>query len=402
MEDASGLIARQYESWAYPPPFPDIKARLDTGYVQMGDPALYSAALWPEGRPRDRLRILVAGCGTVQAAVLAYTNPHCEVTGVDLSEASLAHERFLQDRHGLSNLRLYCGDLRDVAKIGRDFDFIISTGVLHHMTNPGAGLRALSETLAPNGVFVGMVYAATRRTGVYMIQDALRRMGVAADAAGVAFTREVLASLPQGHFVHRYLEVAGELQHDAALVDTFLNPQDRAYTVPQVFDFIESNGLAFQHWVEPSWYYPEGALAPGSALAERLLQLPLRDQWAAVEMLTASIATHVFMARPAALDPSIYLLDFNSDEAMGYAPLCAPGIQRTGPSHYQRGSIQMQLGPAEQALFENANGRRTLADLLSHPQLARLRDRDAFGRAVTAHLWKLGHLMVSKAPKHRS
>lgn len=402
MEDASGLIARQYEAWAYPPPFPDIKEKLDTGYVQMGDPALYSVALWPDGRPRERLRILVAGCGTVQAAVLAYTNRNCEVTGVDLSEASLAHERFLQDRHGLTNLRLYRGDLRDVAKIGTDFDFVISTGVLHHMSDPGAGLRELRSVLAPTGVFVGMVYAATRRTGVYMMQDALKRMGVTADAAGVAFTREVLASLPPGHFVQRYLEVADELQHDAALVDTFLNPQDRAYTVPQLLDFIESNGLAFQHWIEPSWYYPEGAFAPGTALTDRLMQLPMREQWAAVEMLTAGIATHVFIARPDTLDASTYRIDFDSEEAMGYVPLTAPGIQRTGPSHYQRGSMPMQLGPAEQALFENANGRRTLAELLTHSQLARLQDQEPFGRAVIAHLWKLGHLMVSKGTNRKS
>jgi hypothetical protein len=115
-------------------------------------------------------------------------------------------------------------------------------------------------------------------------------------------------------------------------------------------------------------------------------------------MLTAAIATHVFIARPTALDPSAYLLDFNSAEALGYVPQIAPGIQRTGPASYERRPLQFQLGPAEQALFENANGRRTLTDLLTHAQLARLPDRDVFGRAVMSHLWKLGHLMVSKTP----
>ncbi len=398
MEDVSGLIARQYEAWAYPPPFPDIVAKLDTGYVQMGDPALYSPALWPDGRPRERLNILVAGCGTVQAAVLAFTNRGCDVVGVDLSEASLAHERFLQDRHKLTNLRLYQGDLRDAAKIGRDFDLIVSTGVLHHMSDPGEGLRALSSVLAPHGAFVGMVYAATRRTGVYMIQDALKRMGVGADPAGVAFTRRLLAGLPQGHFVNRYIEVAAELQHDAALADTFLNPQDRAYTVPELFDFIESNGLAFQSWVEPSWYYPEGAFAADSPIGRRLAPLSLRDQWAAVEMLTAGVATHVFIARPDTLDASAYRLDFSSEAALDYALKSAPGILRTSSSRYQRGTMQLQLGPAEQAIFENADGRRTLRDLLAHPHLASLPDRDMFGRAVVNHLWKLGHLMVSRKP----
>jgi hypothetical protein len=48
-EDVSGLIAHRCEAWAYPPLFPDIAAKLDTGCVQTGDPALDSLALWPEG-----------------------------------------------------------------------------------------------------------------------------------------------------------------------------------------------------------------------------------------------------------------------------------------------------------------------------------------------------------------
>ena len=64
--------------------------------------------------------------------------------------------------------------------------------------------------------------------------------------------------------------------------------------------------------------------------------------------------------------------------------------------------MPLQLGAAEQALFENADGRRTLADLLTHPTLMRLHDREAFGRAVIAHLWKLGHLMVSRGTTRRS
>lgn len=397
MENAAHLIARQYEAWSYPPPFPDIAAQLERGYVQMGDPALYSPALWPEGRPRQDLKVLVAGCGTVQAAVLAYTNRGCQVAGVDVSEASLAHERFLQDRHQLSNLTLYKGDLQDVHQIGRDFDVIFATGVLHHLADPDAGLRALASVLAPHGVLVGMVYGATRRAGVYMVQDALRRLGVKQDAAGVAFVRRLLAELPPGHFVRRYLEVSGELKHDAALVDTFLNPQDRAYTVPEVLAFIERCGLVFQSWVEPSWYWPEGNLPPNSETDRRVRALPDKEQWAVVEMLTAAIATHVFYCRPATLERQVYDLDFMGADALSYAPKAAPGILRKG-SGYARGVMDFQLGPAEQELFEACDGRRSMAELLSLPALASRPNKESFGRAFMAHLWKLGHLMVSRHP----
>ena len=65
---------------------------------------------------------MVAGCGTVQAAYTAYMNREDEVVGIDLSEASLAHERFLQERHGLENVRLFKGDLLEVGSVDTRFD----------------------------------------------------------------------------------------------------------------------------------------------------------------------------------------------------------------------------------------------------------------------------------------
>src|SRR5438309_686557 len=115
MEDVTNLVARQYEEFAYPQPFNDLAEQIGKGYYQLGDPALYGPALWPRGRPEQPLDILVAGCGTVQAAYTAYMNPGDAVVGIDLSEASLAHERLLQERHGLANLKLFKGDLLDLA-----------------------------------------------------------------------------------------------------------------------------------------------------------------------------------------------------------------------------------------------------------------------------------------------
>src|ERR1043166_2201966 len=122
MEDVSTLVARQYEAFAYPEPFADLSEEIAKGYYEIGDPALYGPVLWPRGRPKRRLSILVAGCGTVQAAYAAYMNPEDEVVGLDLSHSSLAHERFLQERHGLANLKLFRGDLLEVGELDGTFD----------------------------------------------------------------------------------------------------------------------------------------------------------------------------------------------------------------------------------------------------------------------------------------
>src|SRR5205085_9752158 len=163
MKDVSTLVARQYEAFASPEPFADLTEEIGRGYFQFGDPALYEPVLWPRGRPQQRLKILIAGCGTIQAAYTAYMNREDEVIGIDLSEASLAHERFLQERHGLSNLKLFKGNLLEVGSLGERFDVILCTGVLHHMADPLAGLAARRDVLAPDGVMVLMLYGQSVR-----------------------------------------------------------------------------------------------------------------------------------------------------------------------------------------------------------------------------------------------
>lgn len=411
MDDVSTLVARQYEAYAYPEPFADLAAKVAEGYNELGNPADYAGLLWPRGRPRGPLKLLAAGCGTVQAAYLAYTNRDAEVWGVDLSEASLAHERHLQDRHGLTNLHLFRGDLREVHELGQAFDAIVCSGVLHHLGDPDEGLRALAGVLAPGGAMTLMLYGATARTGVYMLQDALRRLKVPQDGAGVAFARRLVEQLPAQHFVRWYTGAAAELRHDAAFVDTFLHPQDRAYTVPQVLDFLERNGLAFGGWVDNAHYHADFALARFSPdVRNAVAALPSREQWAVVEMLTLELGMHVFVARHAADGATaVHAEDLQAEGWERLVPHHAPGLRRAAPSapgafaYVRGGGAPMHLGQGQAALLEAADGSRRIADLLMLPVLAPVPQpqRGPLVREFLALMWRLGHVILSREPARR-
>lgn len=395
MEDVSTLVARQYESYAYPEPFADLAEQVGKGYFELGDPALYAPVLWPRGRPQRRLRILVAGCGTVQAAYIAYMNPEEEVFGIDLSEASLAHERFLQERHALSNLKLFKGNLLEVAELRATFDVILCTGVLHHMQDPGAGLAALRDVLVPDGVMALMLYGQTVRLGVYMLQDALQRIGVEQSAAGIAEVRRILAELPPRHHAQDYIRAAKELEHDTAIVDTFLHPQDRAYTVPQVFELLQSAGIEFQNWVDTNVYWRNGAWGPDSAIAAAVDPLPRREHWAAVEMLRQAAGMHVFTARHRGAAGAE--VDFDGGDWGSFVPHLAPGFSRVGPGLNKRGPYELRCSELEQFVLDGADGKRTIAEIISVPALADFSqdERDEFARRYFEHLWKLGHMMIA-------
>jgi SAM-dependent methyltransferase len=394
MEDVSKLVARQYEAFAYPEPFGDLTEQVRRGYYQFGDPALYGPVLWPRGRPEGPLRILVAGCGTVQAAYTAYMNRDDDVVGLDLSEASLAHERFLQERHGLGNLKLFRGDLLEAELLGGRFDLILCTGVLHHMADPAAGLVALRDVLAPGGVMVLMLYGRTVRTGVYMLQDAFRRIGIAQDAAGVAEVRRILAELPKRHYAQDYIRAAAELKHDSAVVDTFLHPQDRAYTVPELFALVGGAGFKFQNWVDNFPYWRNGAWGPETAIAAAVDPLAPSEHWAAVEMLQQTAGMHMFTVRHVGED--VPVVDFERGEWRRFVPYPAPGLARTGPGLFQRGAYQLRCTELEQFVLDGADGTRTIGEIIDVPALEQIarEERDEFARRYFEHLWKLGHVMI--------
>jgi SAM-dependent methyltransferase len=396
MEDVSNLVARQYEAFAYPEPFADLAEEIGKGYYQLGDPALYGPVLWPRGRPDRQLRILVAGCGTVQAAYTAYMSQNDEVVGIDLSEASLAHERLLQERHGLSNLKLFKGDLLEVGSLGSQFDVILCTGVLHHMADPGSGLAALRDALAPSGVMVVMLYGQTVRTGVYMLQDAFRRMHIQQTPGGVAEVRRILAELPRRHYAQDYINAATELRHDAAVVDTFLHPQDRSYTVPQLLELVQAAGLAFQNWVDNHLYWRNALWGPDTAIASAVDPLPPREHWAAVEMLSQMAGLHSFTVRHSRAD--VATVDFEAGDWRSFVPHHAPGLSRKAAGLFVRGPYELRCTELEQFVLDGADGMRTIREIIEVPALEEIpaEQRDEFARRYFEHLWKLGHVMIAQ------
>jgi 2-polyprenyl-3-methyl-5-hydroxy-6-metoxy-1,4-benzoquinol methylase len=121
--------------------------------------------------------ILIAGCGANQAAYYAVRHPKSKILAIDLSESSLAHQEKLKQKHGLKNLTLLKYDLTKVEELEKDFDFITSTGVLHHLPNPDVGLKALKRVLRKDGVINLMLYGRSLRLGVYVMQEFFKLLG---------------------------------------------------------------------------------------------------------------------------------------------------------------------------------------------------------------------------------
>ena len=97
-QQGGDAISDFYDRHPYPPPIDDLDA--DTGAWHDGvRRRVEHARLWPTLRYRDDHTILVAGCGTSQAARYAVRYPNARIVGIDVSPTSIAATRRLIERH---------------------------------------------------------------------------------------------------------------------------------------------------------------------------------------------------------------------------------------------------------------------------------------------------------------
>jgi SAM-dependent methyltransferase len=118
-----------YESHPYPAPLRDLDRHREL-YRDPDRRRAWSLLLWPTQKPQANREILVAGCGTSQAAIHALREPDARITAIDISENSLRHTRELQRKYALRNLDLHRLAIEEVGELGRSFDQIVCTGVL--------------------------------------------------------------------------------------------------------------------------------------------------------------------------------------------------------------------------------------------------------------------------------
>lgn len=357
----SDVVSSQYERWVYPEPILDI-GRWLVGNWQWFDPIHAHLLFWPDRDYRPDLEVLVAGCGTNQAAVLAYTNPGARITAIDVSGASLDHHRYLKERYGMKNLDIHRLPIEDVASLGRDFDLIISTGVLHHLADPKLGMKALAECLRLDGVAAIMVYARYGRVGVEMMQGLFRDMGLRQNDTSLLMVREALAELPANHPVRSYLDVAPDLRFDSGLVDTFLHGRDRSYTIEDCFDLVESSGLVFQDMFLKSPYHPPAQTT--GAFWHAISGLSRKAQWSAMERINFRNGCHFFTACHPSRPKSAYDIDFDSVNAASYVPVFRYRCSVDG-GRVHRNDWSMPLAEDRRGLVHLVDGKRSIAEISS-------------------------------------
>ena len=375
--DTGDPVCEFYTDHPYPPPVENLDRVRDEWRDENSGENRRRAEyhlFWPDQSYRDDLEILVAGCGTWQAAKYALCHPGARVTGIDVSTTSLDHTERLSKKYNLTNLETRRLAIENAADLGRRFDLIVCTGVLHHLADPDEGLAALRSVLASEGAMYLMVYAPYGRTGVYLLQEYCRRLGIGTSAREIDDLAAVVEALPPTHPLATLLRNSRDALNADALADALLNPRDRSFSVPQVFDFVERNEMKFGRWYWQAPYLPECGAISATPHAKLLDQLALRERYAAMELWRGSMTCHSFIAYRS--DANTCAVSFADDRWPNYVPLRLPTTlcveERLPPgaagvllnrSHTFH-DLLVFVTAREKRMFEAIDGRRSIAEIM--------------------------------------
>jgi len=363
-----------YDRYPYPPPVDD----LEKYQRQWQDPQRRRAdfhLFWPSRPYKEDQSILVAGCGTSQAAKHALRWPEAHITGIDVSATSVRRTEDLKKKYNLENLQVEQLSIEQARELGMNFDQIVCTGVLHHLPDPDAGLSALRSVLKPDGAMQLMVYAPYGRGGIYMLQEFCRRIGAHATDENIRDLIAALGALPPGHPLQSLLAHAPDFRNEAALADALLHPQDRSYSVPQLLGFLDRGGFTFGRWVRQAPYSVHCGVIATIPQGPRIARLPLPEQYAAIELFRGTMVRHSVIAHRN--DSSAAGgVSFSGDAWRDYVPIkmsdtiCVQERLPAGAAavlinqtHTYK-DLFFPIGPAEKQLFDAIDGVRNIGNIL--------------------------------------
>jgi 2-polyprenyl-3-methyl-5-hydroxy-6-metoxy-1,4-benzoquinol methylase len=188
-----------------------------------------------------RPTILVAGCGTGQQSIeLASSLSNADFTAIDVSPSSLAYAKAKSDSQNLSNIQYLACDILELESLGKNFDYIECTGVLHHMDQPEVGLLELAKSLhKTNGIMKIALYSRLARRN---LSSNTNGSSSAKDANEIKKLREKL--ITDGHFNKSHTN-AIDFYYLSGFKDLMLHEHEVLFSIPEIEKMLTKLNLEF-------------------------------------------------------------------------------------------------------------------------------------------------------------
>jgi SAM-dependent methyltransferase len=274
-DETSLRVQAQYEESPYPRwvlADPYLKPAAIDDHLR----ATYPHAQFRPLGERDRLDILVAGCGTGRHAIgLARTYKNPRMLAVDLSATSLAYAMRKTPAVLRSVIDYAQADILKLSSLDRRFDLIETRGVLHHMRDPFEGWRALLPLLKPGGIMTVGLYSELARADIVAARAFIAAEGFPPTPDGIRRCRQTMLAHPRFKAFARL----GDFYSTSDCRDLLFHAQECRLTIPQIQDFLAAQQLTFIGFE----FAPQTVQALRAAFAQAGRSINNLDHWHAYE-----------------------------------------------------------------------------------------------------------------------
>jgi len=228
--EVSRIVREQYEESPYP------------RWIKAGPPVLPAIL---ESRPQPVADVLIAGCGTGFFTLeFARKAPDARFLAVDLSLSSISYAKRMAQSLDVRNVEFAQADIMKLAAIGRSFDFIDTSGVLHHLADPWEGWRVLLSLLRPEGIMQVGLYSELARRNVVAARALIAERGFRPVPEDIRRVRQIIAASEDGSLL-KSIARWSDYFTTSECRDLLFHPQEHRITLPEIKSFLAANGVQF-------------------------------------------------------------------------------------------------------------------------------------------------------------
>ncbi|MDH5722658.1 MAG: methyltransferase domain-containing protein [Alphaproteobacteria bacterium] len=230
-DETSLAVQEQYEEFPYP---------RWTSINKNPQPVLFEERL--KGK---KAKILIAGCGTGREALqLGITFPDAEILAVDLSKTSIGYALLKQKEFGIHNVEFRQADIMSLGNLDQKFDFIASSGVLHHLKDPVAGWRIINGLLKPGGLMRIALYSRMARRVIIKAREIIAEKKIGSDAQSIKDFRDNINQYLKPKDV-KFFNLALDYFSLSECRDLLFHVQEHQFDPDQIKDILSDLDLNF-------------------------------------------------------------------------------------------------------------------------------------------------------------
>jgi len=242
-DEVSSKVRNQYEVSPYPR-WVNLGLPLQPAPISMVVEEIKLKLFHDKIKEVEAPNILIAGCGTGQHSIgTAARFKGSKVLAIDLSLSSLSYARRKTEELGIQNIDYMQADILDLGKLGRQFDIVESAGVLHHMDDPIAGWRVLTDCLKPGGLMKIGLYSEMARQHIVEMRQEISKAGIGSSDVAMKSFRTTVMTSDQKH--HKKILNSSDFYSLSELRDLLFHVQEHRFTIPQIQDCLSELKLKF-------------------------------------------------------------------------------------------------------------------------------------------------------------